>query len=131
MLDPAASVFLSETWFNALRSGLQRAAVSELPAVAIGQKVTELPSASGGDICYTVEIGGGRPAKLTVGSTAAADVWLVMSYRDALAMATGETTGASLLASGAVKIRGNAAMLVNGAPLLEAVCLGDLHRIVT
>ncbi len=131
MLDPAASVFLSETWFNALRSGLQRAAVSELPAVAIGQKVTELPSASGGDVCYTVEIGGGRPAKLTVGSTAAADVLLVISYRDALAMATGEATGASLLAAGSVKIRGDAAMLVSAAPLLEAVCLGDLHRIVT
>ena len=131
MLDSAATGFLSKTWFDELRSALERAPASELPAMAIGQRVTDLPSGSGAEICYTIEMGGGRPAQLTVGSTAAADVWLVMSYRDALAMATGETTGASLLASGAVKIRGNAAMLVNGAPLLEAVCLGDLHRIVT
>lgn len=119
---PEVSEFLSTGWFKSLGVALERLDMSGSPAIAIGQIVTGVPTSAGAgaDICYTIVLGGSQSAHVTVGSTESADVVLLVAYRDALAIASGQRTGGSLLAAGAVKIRGDAARLVEAVALLEA-----------
>lgn len=128
----AAISFLSPEWFEALGAALGQIAVVEEPSIVLGQIVTDVSSA-GGEVRYSIVMGGGRPARLTPHSLDTAEVVLVAAYADALAMARGEVTGASLLAAGRIKIRGDAARLVEAAASVEAVAAAarQLHRIVT
>jgi len=130
---PAAVQFLSAAWFEALGAALAQIDVVDEPPITLGQIVTEVPHATGGEVCYTIAIGGARAARLTVSSLESAQVVLVAAYSDAFAMATGEATGASLLAAGRVKIRGDAARLVEAAASIEAAGAATrrLHQIVT
>lgn len=133
MPEQAGIEFLSAEWFAALAAALERVEAAGGEAVVLGQVVTGVPSAGGGDVSYAISLGGEGPATVTVGSLEAADVVLVTAYADAHAMATGSASAASLIAAGAVKIRGDAARLVAAAALVEAAgaAMGDLHRIVT
>jgi hypothetical protein len=133
VIQPAGLEFLSAEWFGALQAALDQIEVSEAAPIVLGQIVTGVPSAAGADVSYTIAMGGGRPAVLTVDSLDSADVVLVTAYPDALAMATGVTTGSSLLAAGAVKIRGDAGHLVEASTLVEALGAASrqLHGIVT
>jgi hypothetical protein len=131
--EQAGIEFLSAEWFAAMALALERVEPAGGEAVVLGQIVTGVPSAAGGDVCYAISLGGNGPGSVTVGSLDSADVVLVTAYADARAMATGAASAASLIAAGRVKIRGDAARLVAAAALVEAAgaAMGDVHRIVT
>ena len=101
--------FLSEEYFTALAARLSAAPLDEeADRVAIGQLVTDAP---GGDVAWTVHLGGGEPARLERDSLAGADVTLVEDYATARALAGGEGV-ADALRAGKIKVRGDANTLV-------------------
>ena len=120
---PAADAveFLSPEWFEILGAEL-----SQLPrpesgrVIALGQVITGAPGHDR-DVCYTVSLGGGQAGVVTAGSVESAEVVLVTNYSDALALAHGEVSSASLLAAGKVKIRGDARLLMGVEDLFAGV----------
>jgi len=127
-----ATEFLSTAWFEQLSTTLEGLEL-EGPALVIGQVVTGVPARAEADVEYSIRLGGGREAAVVPDSVATADIVLVVAYRDALALATGAATVGSLLGEGGVKIRGDAARLVEAGALLEAAATATTgrHRIVT
>ncbi|MGH9170240.1 MAG: hypothetical protein ACRD0Z_05140 [Acidimicrobiales bacterium] len=90
-----------------------------LPMLALGQVVTGVPRLTGGELHYTIVMGGPAGPRLEVGTIQSADVVLVTSYPDAAALFLGSSTAADLLALGRVKIRGDAGRVVQAAALVE------------
>jgi hypothetical protein len=119
--DAVAVEFPSPEWFTELAGALAQIEVPEGQSLLLGQVVTDVPAAPGGEVRYTISFAPGRPVTLTVGSAEPADVVLVTSYTAAMATAAGETSSASMLATGQVKIRGDARRLVEADDLLAAV----------
>jgi hypothetical protein len=130
---PAGVEFLSDEWFDALSVALQRVEVADGSSLVLGQVVTELPFSLGGEVRYTIALGGGQPARLERGSVETAEVVLVVPFPDARGLATGTASGASLIAAGRITIRGDASRLVEAAAIVEAAAAAtsDVHRIVT
>ncbi len=149
MAPETAVAFLSSAWFDALAAALAGAPASDGAPFALGQLVTDVPDGAGvegedasaggeggaaaGEVAYTIRLGGGRAASLERGSVARADAVVVTEYADARALAAGEASASSLIASGRIKIRGDAARLVEVAEALQqaAEAIGGLHLIVT
>jgi len=129
----AAVEFLSTEWFSALAAALAHLDAREEAPIALGLIVTDVTGPAGREVRYTISVGGGQPARLILDSPEDAEVTLVAAYPDALALATGEATAASLLAAGRIKIRGDVARLVEAATSVEAAgaAVRQLHRIVT
>ena len=110
--------FLSEEYFAALEAHLAAAAPDEEETtVAIGQLVTGAP---GGDVAWTVHLGGGAPARLERNSVAHADVTLVEDYETARAIVDGATI-AEALRQGRIKVRGDANALALSYARLAAI----------
>ncbi|MCU1493517.1 MAG: hypothetical protein JWO62_1281 [Acidimicrobiaceae bacterium] len=109
--------FLSDEWLAQLAVVLGSAGPFDSDGrLALGQVVTGTPS---GDVGYTIVIGGGQPSEIRPGTDGAA-VTLVEDYETAVAIATG-TPAAGLLATGSIKVRGEAGALLRAQDLLAAV----------
>lgn len=124
--------FLSDGWFDALARQLAGAAVSDGPVFVLGQTVTAVPPGDD-EVSYSIRLGGGRAPSVERGSAAGADVVFVVTYSDARALATGAAPPVDLIASGRLKIRGDAKRLVEAAAALQqtAEVTSSLHGIVT
>ncbi|HUY30130.1 MAG TPA: hypothetical protein VMV02_03965 [Acidimicrobiales bacterium] len=111
-----ADVFSNE-WLDALGVHLAELGPLDSPApLALGQIVTGAP---GGDVEYTIVVGGGRRGEVHRGLDGAA-VTIVESYETALAIVSG-TPAADLLAAGRLKVRGDAGALLGAQDLLAAL----------
>ncbi len=95
--------------------------------LALGQVVTGVPATSGGGrggdggvVRYLIVIGEGEP-EVRRGSTEGADVVLVTDYDAARALAGGEVEVGALLASGRIKVHGDANALVEAQDLIAAL----------
>jgi hypothetical protein len=114
------AAFLTEEWLDELARALEAAEpLAQGPRFGLGQLVTGAP---GGDVAYTLLVGGGEPGELRRGLEAATVV-LVEDYDTAAALVAGDPV-ADLLAAGRIKVRGDAAALVDAAELVAA--LGEL-----
>ncbi|HEY2215599.1 MAG TPA: SCP2 sterol-binding domain-containing protein [Acidimicrobiales bacterium] len=95
---------------------------------AVAQVVTDAPAEVGPTPIRTVlSVDGGRLSlALDPDQTLPANVTVVLSYEDALAMAQGALAPADALAAGRVRVRGELAVLVAGQAVLAAatVALG-------
>jgi hypothetical protein len=138
--------FLSQEWideFNAALDGV----VLPLPgpdgglAAADGNFVVveEIRDAPDGDLSVTMAVDGGRmhlsrhagPDRDTSGSTGSgggtdadrgeeADVTIVLSYRDAVALSAGELTPAEAVGAGRIRVRGDLSVLASAHQMLDA-----------
>jgi len=109
--------FLSDEWFDALAGELAVAGPFASPErLALGQLVLGAP---GGDVSYTLVLGGSEPSEVVRG-TARAAVVLVEDYSTAAAITTGQPAS-ELLAEGRVKIRGDIGALLRTQDLLAAI----------
>jgi hypothetical protein len=127
----AQLAFLSDDWLQALGDAVAASLPSDLrTSIAIGQVVTDVESAGGGEVRYTLSLGPGPTATVEAGSTGAAAVVLTISYAAASSLVRGELSAASLLEQGRVKISGDARRLVEAAELFGVVgfALGDLRE---
>lgn len=98
--------------------GAGAAGEAGVAAIAVGQRVTGVPFAAGHEVRYTMSLGA-EQARVTAGSVEAADVVIVTTYADAVALAAGERTAGSLLAAGGIKLSGDVARLVETLTLVE------------
>jgi hypothetical protein len=122
MPESAVVEFLSPEWFDVLCAELNQLALPDSGrAIVLGQVITGVPGSHDEDVRYTISLGGGQPPRVAPGSVEEADVVFVTNYPDALVVATGGASSASLLAAGKVKIRGDARRLVAADGLLAAV----------
>ncbi|MDA8292404.1 MAG: hypothetical protein M0Z33_12115 [Actinomycetota bacterium] len=107
----------TEQWIEELRARLARLPPHDHPArLALGQLVTGAP---GGDVSYTILVGGGEPAELRRGLDDAS-VTLVETYETARALASG-TPASTLLSEGRLKVRGDSGVLLAAQELLCAL----------
>jgi hypothetical protein len=114
--------FLSDDWLAALGDAVAGALPPDLStAIALGQVVTGVKSAAGGEVRYTLSIGPGSRALVVAGSTEGAEVVLTTSYATASALARGISSAASLFEQGSVKIHGDARRLVEATDLLDVL----------
>ena len=113
------AVFLSPEWFDALESALTTITTggAEESGLALGQVINGCPQ---GMVCYTIRIGAGRPGELLRGSIQFAQVTLVEDYPSALSVHEGASV-ADLLASGQIKVRGDANALLRASKELAAL----------
>jgi hypothetical protein len=126
--------YLSPEWVQAFDAALSpldlSAAIAEAGATslaasegsfAVAQVVTGVPDAPDGVVRTVLAVADGH-ASLTLDpdSGAAANVTIVLTYDDALAMARGELEPADALAAGRVRVRGELAVLVAGQSVLAA-----------
>ena len=111
--------FLSGDWFDALESALTTitTGVAGDRGLALGQVIHDCPQ---GTVSYTICIGAGRPGKLVRDSVTDAEVTLVEDYSSALSVHEGASV-AELLASGQIKIRGDANALLRGSSELASL----------
>jgi len=122
--------FLSGDWLTSLADAVAGSLLADLgTSIALGQVVTDVNPAGGGEVRYTLFLGPGTSVQLVEGSTEGADVVLTTSYATASALARGESSAASLFEQGQVKISGDARRLVDAADLLGIVgdSLSDLR----
>ncbi|HUY07633.1 MAG TPA: hypothetical protein VMU99_10270 [Acidimicrobiales bacterium] len=112
-------LFLSSEWFDLLESTLATITIgaSGETGLALGQVVHDCPQ---GTTSYTICIGAGQPGSLVKDSVATAQVTLVENYPVALAIHQGASV-AELLASGQIKIRGDANALLRASKELAAL----------
>ena len=85
--------------------------------LALGQIVSGTPE---GDVAYTVFIGGGEAAALSIGSVAEAEVVLIEDFAAACSLLSGASV-ASLLEQGRIKLRGAVATLLRCERQLAAL----------
>jgi hypothetical protein len=120
--ESAAIEFLSPEWFDVLCAELNQLALPDSGrAIVLGQVITGVPGSHDEDVSYTISLGGGQPPSVAPGSVEEADVVFVTNYSDALVVATGGASSASLLAAGKVKIRGDARRLIGADARFAAV----------
>ena len=121
------TVFLSPEWFDALESALATITTGEAgePGLVLGQVINDCPQ---GTVRYTIRIGGDRPGALERGSVEFAQVTLVEDYPSALSVHQGASV-ADLLATGKIKVRGDANALLRASRELGALsqALGTIH----
>lgn len=110
--------FLSEEWFESLRSLAGEAPTPDRP-FRLGVIVTAVPERE--EVAYMLTFSGEQMTGLTVGSVDEADVVIVESYEDARALGAGEVTAAQLLEEGRIKLRGDVRRLVDAADTLAAI----------
>jgi len=111
------AAILSEEWLDALHDHVAALGPLDSPTrLALGQLVTGAP---GGDVAYTIRVGGGEAGEVRRGLDGAA-VTLVASYEVATAIASG-TPAADMLAKGQLKVRGDAGALLGAQDLLAAL----------
>jgi hypothetical protein len=114
--------FLSPAWLEALGDAIAGSLPGDVESsIALGQVVTGVESADGGEVRYTLLIGPGSRATVVAGSTEEAEVVLSIAYASARALARGESSAASLLDQGRVKISGDARRLVDASELFGLV----------
>ncbi|MGD1011659.1 MAG: SCP2 sterol-binding domain-containing protein [Acidimicrobiales bacterium] len=137
--------FLSEEWFAALASALERLGRADSPAerptvgLALGQVITGVPEGSGavsapsGEIRYTILLREDGSAALSRSSTEPADVTLIEDFATGEALMSGRSQVTSLLAAGRIKMRGDSrallaaeALLRRAAPLIAASLGGEI-----
>lgn len=113
------ALFLSSEWFNALELALTTITTGDAgdAGLALGQVIHGCPK---GTVSYTICIGAGKPGKLVRDSVESAQVTLVESYPSALSVHEGASV-ADLLASGQIKIRGDANALLRSSKELAAL----------
>jgi hypothetical protein len=125
MTGMAMVAFLSSDWLAALGNAIAASLRADLDiSIALGQIVTDVTTdvtPAAGDVRYTLLIGPGSSASVVTGSTDEAEVVLTTSYVAATALARGDTTAASLLEQGRVKISGDARRLVEASELLLVI----------
>lgn len=111
--------FLSPEWFDALESTLASITTGEAgePGLTLGQVIQDHPT---GTISYTMCLGSGTPGRLVRDSVEDAEVTLVEDFPSALSIHEGASV-ADLLASGRIKIRGDANALLRAATELAAL----------
>lgn len=108
---------LTREWLDALRAHLASLDPVDSPErLALGQLVTGAP---GGEVAYTLLVGGGERAELRDGLDAAT-VTVVATYEAARAIATG-SSASELLSAGRLKVRGDAGALLRAQDLLAAI----------
>ena len=90
-------------------------------SIALGQVVTDVEGAENGEVRYSLLLGPGPKVRVVIGSTEDAEVVLSAGYAAARALARGDTSAASLLEEGRVKISGDARRLVAAVDLLGVV----------
>jgi hypothetical protein len=76
---------------------------------------------AGGEVRYTVALGGGIPPEVAAGTLEGAQVVLVTDYSTARAIATGDQPLAGALVAGRVKVRGDANALIAAQELLAGL----------
>jgi hypothetical protein len=114
--------FLSGDWLAALGDAVAGSLPADLPtSIALGQIVTDVLTSAGGEVRYTLLLGPGSSVRVVAGSTEEAEVVLTTTFATAIALARGESSAASLLEQGSVKISGDARRLVEAADLLGVV----------
>ncbi|HTW99152.1 MAG TPA: hypothetical protein VMD59_10260 [Acidimicrobiales bacterium] len=114
---------LSGEWLAALQEALRAGEVAgnvAAPAgrLVIGQVVTGTP---GGEVRYSVAIGGALPPEVIQGSVAGAQVTLVTDHETARAVAGGSESLATALVAGRVKVRGDANALIAAEEALASL----------
>jgi hypothetical protein len=111
--------FLTSEWFDVFAEKLSTITIGEPneSGLALGQVILNAPD---GTINYTICLGAGRPGTLVRDSVDPAQVTLVEDYASALAIVAGESI-ADLLASGKIKVSGDANALLGAAPELAAL----------
>lgn len=113
------AAFLSEEWFAALTDTLATVVVGEEAddGLALGQVVHGGPD---GTVRFTIRVGRGVPAEVVRGGTESAQVTLVEDFESARQIAEGAPV-ADLLASGRIKVSGDANALLRASGELGAL----------
>jgi hypothetical protein len=122
MSEPAELEFLAGDWFAALGEAITASLPEDFgTSIALGQVVTDVEGAENGEVRYSLLLGPGPKVRVVIGSTEDAEVVLSAGYAAARALARGDTSAASLLEEGRVKISGDARRLVAAVDLLGVV----------
>jgi putative sterol carrier protein len=132
--------FLTQEWIDEFNAALE-GVVLPLPgpegglAAADGSFVVveEVHDAPDGDIRVTLRADAGRIqfSRRAIADAAAgpdqddgageaADVTIVLSYRDAVALSSGELTPAQAIGAGRIRVRGDLAVLMSAQSMLDA-----------
>jgi len=113
------ALFLSSEWFDMLESALTTITTGEAgeAGLALGQVIHDCAQ---GTVSYTICIGAGKPGRLVRDSVEVAQVTLVEDYPSALSVHEGASV-AELLASGQIKVRGDANALLRASKELAAL----------
>jgi len=123
-VDAAGPEFLSPEWLAELGHAVSSAVPEGAEPLRLGIVVTgaaAVPGASsGGDVSYTLVLGGPAGSSVVAG-VAEAEVVMVESYEDARALASGSVSASALLEGGRIKLRGDARRLVAAGDTLRAV----------